>query len=65
MSDITDCHSHPEVKRKLYSALAECDEGELAIPIPRQVSVKSCGTSSRALNGDGKYSKLTLVLLLG
>ncbi|KAI5120798.1 hypothetical protein M0805_002425 [Coniferiporia weirii] len=40
-SDITDCHRHPELKRKLYSSFAECDEGELAIPIPRQVSVKS------------------------
>ena len=42
-SDIADCHDHPEVKRKLYSAYAETDEGELAIPIPRQVSVKSTG----------------------
>ena len=42
-SDITDCHRHPELKRKLYSAYAESDEGELAIPIPRQVAVKSSG----------------------
>ncbi|THH09339.1 hypothetical protein EW145_g2091 [Phellinidium pouzarii] len=48
-SDITDCHRHPELKRKLYSAFAECDEGELAIPIPRQVSVKSSGHA----NGGG------------
>lgn len=47
-SDITDCHKHPELKRKLYSAYSEADEGELAIPIPRQVSVKSAvqGTAS-------------------
>ena len=45
-SDIIDCHRHPEVKRKLYSAYAECDEGELAIPIPRQVPVKSQGHAS-------------------
>lgn len=48
-SDIADCHDHPEVKRRLYSAYAECDEGELAIPIPRQVSVKSSSSGrSRA-----------------
>jgi len=43
-SDITDCHKHPELKRRLYSAYAECDEGELAIPLPRQVSVQNAGT---------------------
>lgn len=29
-----DVHSFPEVKRKLYSALSEADEGELSIAIP-------------------------------
>lgn len=48
-SDITDCHRHPELKRKLYSSLAECDEGELAIPIPRQVAVKSIGANGTGL----------------
>ncbi|KAL5494783.1 hypothetical protein ACEPAI_245 [Sanghuangporus weigelae] len=52
MSDITDCHRHPEVKRKLYSSLAECDEGELAIPLPRQVHVRSAGSMGGRLNGD-------------
>lgn len=42
-SGIADCHGHPEVKRKLYSAYAETDEGELTIPIPWQVSAKSTG----------------------
>lgn len=42
-SDITDCHKHPELKRKLYSAYSEAEEGELAIPLPRQVSVRSAG----------------------
>ncbi|EJC98793.1 uncharacterized protein FOMMEDRAFT_161628 [Fomitiporia mediterranea MF3/22] len=52
MSDITDCHRHPEVKRKMYSSLAECDEGELAIPIPRQVPIRSSGQVAGMLNGD-------------
>ncbi|KAI0323074.1 hypothetical protein OF83DRAFT_1234654 [Amylostereum chailletii] len=34
-----DVHSHPELKRKLYSALADGDEGELSILIPREVPV--------------------------
>ncbi|KAJ7597342.1 hypothetical protein C8J56DRAFT_316264 [Mycena floridula] len=38
-----DCHRHPELKRKVYSALQECDEGELSIAIPREVSVKQSG----------------------
>jgi transcription initiation factor TFIID subunit 2 len=40
VSDRTDFHLYPEVKRKLYSALAEGDEGELAIAIPPQVSIR-------------------------
>ncbi|KAH8110586.1 hypothetical protein DFH11DRAFT_1619105 [Phellopilus nigrolimitatus] len=50
-SDITDCHRHPELKRKLYASFAECDEGELAIPIPRQVSVKSAGQAGAGVAG--------------
>lgn len=40
VSDPTDFHTYPEVKRKLYSALAEGDEGELAIAVPHQVLIK-------------------------
>ena len=29
-----DVHSFPEIKRKLFSALAEADEGELSISVP-------------------------------
>jgi transcription initiation factor TFIID subunit 2 len=32
-------NQYPELKRKLYSALSESDEGELSIGIPDQVSV--------------------------
>lgn len=43
ISNPQDVHTHPELKRKLYSALAEDDEGELSIAIPKEVSVKSSG----------------------
>ncbi|KAJ3487118.1 hypothetical protein NLI96_g3752 [Meripilus lineatus] len=38
-----DCHNHSELKRKIYSALAESDEGELSIAIPKEVSVRQSG----------------------
>ncbi|KAK0505753.1 TATA-binding protein associated factor Taf2 [Armillaria luteobubalina] len=41
-----DCHRHLELKRKLYSALQEGDDGELAIGIPRDVSLKYSGTAT-------------------
>ncbi|KDQ63029.1 hypothetical protein JAAARDRAFT_29020 [Jaapia argillacea MUCL 33604] len=44
-----DCHHHPELKRKLYSALAEGDEGELSIAIPNHVSFKPSGHSSSGM----------------
>ncbi|KAG8219438.1 hypothetical protein J3R82DRAFT_365 [Butyriboletus roseoflavus] len=40
-----DCHTYPELKRKLYSALAEGDEGELSIAIPKEVSLRQSGHS--------------------
>ncbi|KAF5392476.1 hypothetical protein D9757_002262 [Collybiopsis confluens] len=45
-----DCHRHPELKRKLYSALQESDEGELAIAIPKEVSLKPTGSVDQAVN---------------
>ncbi|KAK7058614.1 hypothetical protein VNI00_002250 [Paramarasmius palmivorus] len=42
-NDIPDIHLHPELKRKLYSALQEGDEGELSIAIPKEVSLKATG----------------------
>ncbi|KIK70503.1 hypothetical protein GYMLUDRAFT_32530 [Collybiopsis luxurians FD-317 M1] len=45
-----DCHRHPELKRKLYSALQEGDEGELAIAIPKEVSLKPTGSFDQAFN---------------
>lgn len=56
-SDNTDCHRHLEVKRKLYSALAESDEGELAISIPKQVSLKTSGhTATGLIISEGRES---------
>ena len=43
VSNPQDCHTYPELKRKLYSALAEGDEGELSIAIPKEVSLKQSG----------------------
>lgn len=40
VSDATDFHTYPEVKRRYYSALAESAEGELVIAIPPEVSIK-------------------------
>ncbi|TBU50053.1 hypothetical protein BD309DRAFT_996445 [Dichomitus squalens] len=49
VSDATDVHHHPELKRKVYSALQEGDEGELSIAIPKEVSLRQSG--HRAANG--------------
>ena len=43
ISNPQDVHTHPELKRKLYSALAEADEGELSIAIPKDVPLKVSG----------------------
>ncbi|KAJ6520284.1 hypothetical protein C8R45DRAFT_55863 [Mycena sanguinolenta] len=47
-----DCHRHPELKRKLYSALQESDEGELSIAIPLEVALKHSGHSVNAIVND-------------
>ncbi|KAJ6601377.1 hypothetical protein DFH09DRAFT_1490642 [Mycena vulgaris] len=38
-------NEHPELKRKIYSALQESDEGELSIVIPLEVALKHSGHS--------------------
>ncbi|KAF9245714.1 hypothetical protein BU15DRAFT_85416 [Melanogaster broomeanus] len=38
-----DCHTYPELKRKIYSALAEGAEGELSISIPKEVALRQSG----------------------
>ncbi|CAL1694239.1 unnamed protein product [Somion occarium] len=40
ISNPQDCHNHPELKRKIYSALAEDEEGELSIAIPPEVTIR-------------------------
>lgn len=49
-SEAQDCHRHPELKRKIYSALQESDEGELSIAIPPEVSLKQSSHSSFGLS---------------
>jgi transcription initiation factor TFIID subunit 2 len=49
-AEAQDCHRHAELKRKIYSALQESDEGELSIAVPREVALKqsvhsSCGAT--------------------
>ncbi len=53
--DATNSHYHPELKRKLYSAFQEGDDGELAIAVPKEVSLKSTATTTSFLAalGDG------------
>lgn len=55
-----DCHTYPELKRKLYSALAEGDEGELSIAIPKEVSLRQSGHIGHSMvNGvssEGEHS---------
>lgn len=45
-TEAQDCHRHAELKRKVYSVLQECNEGELSIAIPREVSLKQSINSS-------------------
>ncbi|KAF8727766.1 hypothetical protein AX14_007043, partial [Amanita brunnescens Koide BX004] len=45
-TEAQDCHRHAELKRKVYSALQECNEGELSIAIPRDVALKQSVNSS-------------------
>ncbi|KAG7099822.1 hypothetical protein E1B28_001631 [Marasmius oreades] len=47
-NDLPDIHRHPELKRKVYSALQEGDEGELSIAIPKEVYLKATGTFGTA-----------------
>jgi transcription initiation factor TFIID subunit 2 len=59
ISNPQDCHTYPELKRKIYSALAEGDEGELSIAIPKEVSLRQTGHANHSLlNGhlsEGKF----------
>lgn len=57
ISNPQDCHTYPELKRKLYSALAEGDEGELSIAIPKEVSLKQSGhAAAGTVHSEGNVS---------
>lgn len=59
-SESQDCHRHPELKRKVYSALQESDEGELSIAVPKEVALKQSGhTSSNNFFNDGTHQLAT------
>lgn len=44
VSDATDVHLYPELKRRLFGAAAEADEGELSIAIPAAFPLHPVGT---------------------
>lgn len=54
ISNAQDCHSHPELKRRVYSAFAEGDEGELSISIPSSLSLKQSSGGFGAVENEGK-----------
>lgn len=56
ISNPQDCHTYPELKRKLYSALAEGDEGELSIAIPKEVSLRQTGHANHSI-ANGRASE--------
>ncbi|KAG6333744.1 hypothetical protein ID866_5345, partial [Astraeus odoratus] len=47
-----DAHTYPELKRKIYSALAEGDEGELSIAIPKEVPLRQLGQPAHPVTTD-------------
>lgn len=54
-NETQDCHKHPELKRKVYTALQESDEGELSIAIPREVPLRQSGHTSAGLVSEGAF----------
>jgi hypothetical protein len=55
--DAPDVHKHPELKRKIYSALQESDEGELSIGIPRDVALKQATLTGGYALRESAYPK--------
>lgn len=63
VSNPADCHTYPELKRKLYSALAEGDEGELSIAMPKDVALKQSGHAVLGtIHSEGTHSRLFQLL---
>ena len=54
VSNASDCHTHAELKRKVYSALAEGDEGELSIAVPKDVIIRQSSSTHTGLMSEGK-----------
>jgi len=53
ISNSQDVHLHPELKRRVYSALAEGEEGELSIAIPKEVSLRQSGHAATGIASEG------------
>ena len=63
MSDATDVHHHPELKRKVYSALQEGDEGKRSIAIPKEVSLRQSGHRvASGIVSEGEHSLVHVLL---
>ncbi|KZO96454.1 hypothetical protein CALVIDRAFT_514798 [Calocera viscosa TUFC12733] len=60
ISNPSDVHLWTELKRKTYSALAEGDEGELAISIPREVVVRGSSALPPPTPGTGNSDTFDL-----
>lgn len=66
-NEAQDCHRHPELKRRIYSALQEGDEGELAIAIPREVPLRQSGHLQSGLvfsEGESPWSQRIRAVLI-
>ena len=58
-SNPSDSHHHPELKRRIYSALAEGDEGELSISIPKEVSLRQSGHAAvSGIVSEGRFIQI-------
>ncbi len=64
LSKPDDCHAHPELKRKVYSALAEGDEGELSIAIPKDVVIRQSGHAAAGIMSEGMLNHSEYCCLL-
>jgi hypothetical protein len=62
-NEAPDCHRHPELKRKIYSALQEGDDGELGITIPREVPLKQSGHMSEQVFSEREWPVKTVYYL--
>jgi transcription initiation factor TFIID subunit 2 len=64
ISSPQDCHNHLELRRKVYSALAESDEGELSIALPKEVHLKQSGHSEVGILSESELNSPSTINFL-